>query len=181
MKQRFLLVAGGVDKKGIVYNLTKVLKKYNFNIEDSSMVMLRRTFSVIMLLSARDMSAMEPFKKEIKVFSGKYSMTMEINKVTEREMKEYGGQGRKYMISISGADKPGIVNAITGILYKAGANILDLETKSSEKVKPHAYYMMLEVDLPKTADSQKLKAALVKAGKKLGVHTAMTEAENSIL
>lgn len=181
MKHRYLLVAGGIDRKGIVYNLTKVLKKYDFNIEDSSMVMLRRTFSVIMLLSRASGVKGGLFDREISGFSEKYSMTMEIKKVAEKEMKEYPGEGRAYMISISGADKPGIVNEITGLLYKHGANIVDLETKSSERVKPHAYYMLLEISLPKSANPEKLKAALIKTGKKLGVHTSMTEADNPIL
>ena len=181
MKNRYLLIAGGVDKKGIVYNLTRVLKKHGFNIEDSSMVMLRRTFSVIMLLSAEGAYDIRKFDPEISVFSKKFGMTMELKKITEKEMREYGGEGRAFTISISGADKPGIVNSIAGVLFKAGANIVDLETKSSERVKPHAYYMFLEAELPKKADLKKLEAALAREGKKLGVHVSISEVEKAIL
>lgn len=181
MKQRYMLIAGGVDRKGIVYKLTNVLKEFNFNIEDSSMIMLRRTFSVIMLLSADLKAKSDLFDAEINKFSKKYEMTMEIKKITENEMKEYSGEDRLYVISISGADKPGIVNAITKKLYEAGANIVDLETKSSEKVTPHAYYMFLEVTLPKKINAKRIQTQLVKEGKRIGVHVSFSEADKSIL
>jgi glycine cleavage system transcriptional repressor len=181
MKNRFLLIAGGIDRRGIVYSLTQVLKRHEFNIEDSSMVMLRRTFSVIMLLSHEGMYDLKKFDPEIAAFSKRSGMTLELKKISEKEMKEYGGEGKTYTISISGADKPGIVNSITSLLYKSGANIIDLETKSSEKVVPHAYYMFLEVDLQKKTDAKKLEAALVKLGKKLGVHVTFSGVEKAIL
>ncbi len=181
MKTRYLLIAGGVDQKGIVFNLTKILKNYKFNIEDSSMVMLRRTFSVIMLLSGEKGALPQKLQKEMEAFSKKYSMTLDIKKITEKEMKEYPGEGSTYTISISGADKPGIVNAITEKLYKSGANIIDLETKSSEKVKPHAYYMFLEVSMPGKDGVKALEKTLSEEAKKLGVHVSVNEVIKAIL
>jgi glycine cleavage system transcriptional repressor len=181
MKKRYLLIAGGVDKKGIVYGLSSLLSDHDFNIEDSSMLMLRRTFSVIMLLSNDKGPDEAKFGRDLAVFMKKNSMTADIRQVSEKEMKEYGAAGDSYMITISGADKPGIVKAMTGILYKAGANILDLETKSTEKTKPHAYYMFLEVDLPKNKNMKKIEAALKKQGDKIGVHVAVNRVEKSIL
>lgn len=181
MKKRYLLVSGGIDKKGIVLNLSKILKDYDFNVEDSSMIMLRRTFSMIMLLSNEGKFNEVKFEKDLAVFMNKNSMTVDIREVSEKEMREYKPAGESYMISISGADKPGIVKTMTEILYKNGANITGLETKSSEKVKPHAYYMFLEVDLPKNKNIVKLEAALKTAGKKIGVHVAVNRVENSVL
>ncbi|MCE5301199.1 MAG: ACT domain-containing protein [Spirochaetia bacterium] len=181
MKDRYLLLAGGVDQKGIVYNLTAMLKKYGFNIEDSSMIMLRRTFSVIMLLSAGAKGADKKLAEELKAFAAEYAMSAELKKITEKEMKEYDNEGSTWMISVSGADRPGIVSEVTQYLYKQGANVIDLETKSSEDVKPHAYYMFLEVDLPKKADPKKLEAGLKKITDRLGVHVSMNEVEKAIL
>jgi glycine cleavage system transcriptional repressor len=106
---------------------------------------------------------------------------VDIRKVPEKEMKKYRPAGESYMISISGADKPGIVKTMTGILYKNGANITGLETRSSEKVKPHAYYMFLEVDLPDNKNIAKLESDLKKSGNKIGVYVAVNRMENNIL
>jgi glycine cleavage system transcriptional repressor len=181
MKKRFLLIAGGVDKKGIVYSLSSILKDHDFNIEDSSMIMLRRTFSVIMLLSCERGPDMPKFEKALAIFMKKNSMTIDLRQVSEREMREYRPPGETYMISISGADRPGIVREMTAVLYKSGANIIGLETKSSEKTKPHAYYMFLEVDLPRNRNAQKIEAALKKQGNRIGVHVTVNRVEKSIL
>jgi len=180
MKKRYLLTAGGTDRKGIVCRLSGILKKYNFNIEDSSMIMLRGTFSVIMLLSSAK-SPGKQFEKDVGKFALKNKMTVNISPVSEKYMKEYRPKGRVCVISISGADKPGIVKVMTEILYKKGANIIDLETKSSEKVKPHAYYMFLEADVPKKVKVKTLEKALKTAGKKIGVHVSINRVDNSVL
>ncbi len=181
MKNYFLLIAGGVDRKGIVFNLSKILKKHNFNIEDSAMLMLRHTFSVVMLLSNQERPEKKKLNKELQAFMKKFSMAVEISNITEKEMIEYKEEGNSYIISISGADRPGIVKTMTGILYKNGVNIIDLETKSSQKVEPAAYYMILEVAIPLGLDINMLERELKDAGRKIGVHVNINKMESSIL
>ena len=181
MKIRYMLLAGGIDKKGIVRELTGILKKYDFNIEDSSMAMLRRTFSVIMLLSHDGRPDEEGFRKQLAVFSKKFRMTAGISRIAEAEIREYSAGGTTYDISISGADKPGIVNAVAEELFRAGANIIGLETKSSERVTPHAYYMFLEAAVPAPLKPERLKKNLEKLGKKNGVHVSISEVAKEIL
>jgi predicted amino acid-binding ACT domain protein len=180
MKKRYLLVAGGIDRKGIVYNLTKILKEFNFNIEDSSMVLLRRTFSIIMLLTSYAKINEIIFQKQLCDFMNKYNMTLDIKEISENEMKEYK-PSNVYIIKISGADKPGIVNEITDIILKNSGNIIGLDTKSSENVRPHAYYMLLEVDFPAKTNIKSLEGQLKKAGKKMGVVINMNKIERNIL
>ena len=182
-KKYFLLTAGGVDRKGIVFNLTKILKKYGFNIEDSSMILLRHTFSVIVILSHSDISNSElkKFHTEINLFMKNANMSAEIRGISQKDMAEYGKEGGTYMLSISGADKPGIVNSITGILYKNKINIIDMETKSSQKTMPAAYYMFLEVDVPKKVKIAALGKELQAAGKKIGVHININKVESDVL
>ncbi len=181
MNKKFLLLAGGVDKKGIVYKLTGILKKYKFNIEDSSMVMLRRTFSIIMLLTNKNKLDEKNFQKDLCDFMNKNQMMVDIRMISKDEMREYKEEGQIYMIFISGADKIGIVNKITEILYKNRINIIDLETKSSESVTPHAYYMHLEVDIPKNLDINKLEKQLKSICKKLRVNANLKPVEKEIL
>ena len=182
-KKYFLLTAGGVDRKGIVFHLTKILKKYGFNIEDSSMLMLRHTFSVIVLLSHGEagQAALKKFRGEINSFMKKSGMSAGIRAISNSEMKEYREEGGKYILSISGADKPGIVNSMTGILYENRINIIDMETKSSQNTSPAAYYMFLEVDVPKSVKINAVEKALRRAGEKIGVHVSVNKVESEVL
>ncbi len=180
MKKRYLLTAGGVDKKGIVYKLTKLLKRHDFNIEDSSMAMLRHTFSIIMLLS-RGKGKEKGFFRDLKMFREKNRMDVNITEIGERYMKEYKPAGNIYIILISGADRPGIVNEITGEIFRKKGNIIGLETKSSEKAWPHAYYMLIEADVPKDITMKRFERVLKSKGKKTCVHVTVNRADREIL
>ncbi len=180
MKKRYLLTAGGVDKKGIVYGLTQLLKKYDFNIEDSSMAMLRHTFSIIMLLS-RGKGRKTGFSRDLKGFRETNRMDVNITEIDEKYMKEYKPGGNVYMISISGADRPGIVKEITGEILRKKGNIIGLETKSSEKARPHAYYMLIEADVPKKTTMKQFENALKRKGNKTGVHVTVNRVCREIL
>jgi len=180
-KNYYLLIAGGVDTKGIVFNLTKILNDFAFNIEDSSMVLLRRTFSVIVLLSHDRPTLPDRLEGQLRAFGDRFSMAVDLRKITPREMKEYGGNGKRYVISISGADRPGIVRGITETIVRKGGNVIDLETKSSQRTKPPAYYMLLEVDLPSRVSETGFRQALARSGKKLGVHVSVQRVVNEIL
>lgn len=183
-KKYFLLTSGGVDRKGIVFELTEILKKHGFNIEDSSMMLLRHTFSMIVLLSHKiDFGGgrLKKFHAEIKSFTKKSGMNAGIKNISPVVMSEYGEEGNIYMLSISGADKPGIVNAVTAVLFKNGVNIIDMETKSSQKTSPAAYYMFLQVDIPEKIKIGKLERELKVTGKKIGVHISVNKVESSVL
>jgi len=177
---RYLLIAGGVDRRGVVKALTGILKQQGFNIEDSSMIMLRHTFSMIMILTNKKKADASGLLKRLSDFGKEFDMTLDIRTITEKEMKEYVQKGENCVISISGADKPGIVNSITSVIASLGGNITGLTTKSSQSVKPSVYYMFLEVDMPKSAmkeSEKKLKAA----AKKLGVHININRENKEIL
>jgi len=180
-KHYYLLTAGGVDSKGIVFDLTRLLTTFAFNIEDSSMVMLRRTFSVIVLLSREDPELPRVFDARLRRFGDKFGMSVDFRRITRKEMAEYDVKGKRYMISISGADRPGIVKSITEAIVKKGGNIIDLETKSSQRSTPPAYYMLLEVDVPARVKETAFRQALVRSGKRTGVHVSVTRVTDEIL
>ncbi|HRU40243.1 MAG TPA: ACT domain-containing protein [Candidatus Goldiibacteriota bacterium] len=133
--KNYLLIAGGPDRKGVVFGLTGLLKRHGFNIEDSSMTMLRGTFSMIMLLTKDGKVNEALFEKDACGFMNSYQMSLEIREVDASRMKEKRGR-EAFLISISGADRPGIVNEISGKLFKAGVNITGLETKVPREKSP---------------------------------------------
>jgi glycine cleavage system transcriptional repressor len=61
---------------------------------------------------------------------------------TEEETKA-NLEDERFIISVYGADKPGIVFTIADILAKEGINIVDLQTRISG-----VYVMVLEISLP---------------------------------
>ena len=66
-----------------------------------------------------------------------------------------------HVVTVYGADHPGIVASITGALAEAGANVTDLQTRLSERPDGDALYVMLiEVALPVGARPDQLEETL---------------------
>jgi glycine cleavage system transcriptional repressor len=84
--------------------------------------------------------------------------------------------GTPYLVSLHGADRLGIVAAVTQVLARAGGNITDLSTRL---VGP-LYTLVAEVDLPDEAVPA-VRAELADTAAGLGVEVTMRPGEMDIL
>ncbi len=120
-----VLTAVGPDHPGLVNSLSSLIADAGANIEDSRMAILGGEFAVILLISGS---------------AGAVERTKEIGARIERELdlrcilKETAPAGPPsdylpYRIDVSGADRPGIVQAITSILAGRGINVASLESR----------------------------------------------------
>jgi glycine cleavage system transcriptional repressor len=77
--------------------------------------------------------------------------------------------GAPWAVSLYGADRPGIVHAVTQKLADYGANIVDLSTRVIGRGPEHGYVLLMELSLPANADSDQLNDELVALAEDLGV------------
>src|SRR6202008_3173902 len=81
--------------------------------------------------------------------------------------------GEPYVLSVHGADRLGIVAAVTRVLADAGGNITDLTTRLAGPL----YVLVAEVDLlPGSAEATELRLNEAAAG--LGVDVVLRRAES---
>jgi glycine cleavage system transcriptional repressor len=85
-------------------------------------------------------------------------------------------EGRPYVLTVYGADRPGIVADVTGALARNDVNISDLATHVTED---HVYVMLIEVMLPPGVDDARVEADLRAAA--AGVDIAFRPAEAETL
>ena len=158
------------DSKGLVSEATKVLFENGFNIEDSSSTLLQGIFSMIFIVrSASDLSEKAVadmfrnggFVPHVFKFSGERRETA----------------GNHYSISVYGADKPGIVHAVTSVLAENGINITDLQTKAAGKQDSKVYIMVLEVAVPENTDEKTWTDALRERASKTGIDVTYKKIE----
>ena len=88
--------------------------------------------------------------------------------------------GTPYVVSVYGADKPGIVWQISEALAAADVNISDLATHVVGDQEP-VYVMILEVDVPPGGDQEAIGSALKVIGSELGVDVAFNPMEAETL
>lgn len=75
-----------------------------------------------------------------------------------------------YVLSVHGADRPGIVAAVTGILAEHDGNIVDLSTRLGSS---GMYLLVAEVVLPPGLDVGRLGGQLSEVGRRLGVDVSL--------
>ena len=149
--QYFALTIIGRDRPGIVAQVTEILFRLGFNIADSSCSILGGQFSMILIISNPHITSKDQFEDD-------FSHLEETNlSVFIRTMKPGGEirpdlEGEQCMISVYGADKPGIVYQVARILGEHQINITDLNTKLIGSTEKPVYEMMIEAILPAKID-----------------------------
>lgn len=153
----FALTIIGRDRAGIVAEVTKILYQSGCNIADSSCSILGGQFSMILIISHPHISEksqlMEAFaplvQKDLSIFV--------------RTLKPGGEErpdlsGEICMISVYGADKPGIVYQVARELGERSINITDLNTKLIGDKGSPVYVMMIEALLPEGIESEDVES-----------------------
>jgi glycine cleavage system transcriptional repressor len=85
-----------------------------------------------------------------------------------------------HVVTVYGADHPGIVHSVASALADMGVNVVDVATHLvEEKGKPSIYAMMMEVDLPDGLAPDKLESDLreVAERERLDLSVRAVEAE----
>jgi glycine cleavage system transcriptional repressor len=90
---------------------------------------------------------------------------------------EHESTGRPYVISVHGADRPGIVSTVMGVIASYGGNVTDLTTRLTGTL----YVMVADVDVPADSDVEALRAALGEAAGELGVEVTVRAADPDLL
>jgi glycine cleavage system transcriptional repressor len=81
------------------------------------------------------------------------------------------------MLTVHGADRLGIVAAVSRALAEFGCNVTDLSTRLSD----HLYVAIAEVDVPGGVDLEQLRDRLTSVGRVLGVDVSLRAAEADLL
>ena len=81
------------------------------------------------------------------------------------------------VVSVHGADHPGIVAAVTRVLADAGANVCDLQTRLARDL----YVMIIDVAVPPELGLEALDASLQAVAAEQGVALTLRPADADVL
>lgn len=121
-----VLTAVGPDRPGLVNELSSLIRDAGASIEDSRMAVLGGEFAVILLISGPP-AAIERAKEIGIQAEGGLGLSCVLKETSPAEASDY----LPYRIEVSGADRPGIVQAIAAILARRGINVASLESRLS--------------------------------------------------
>ena len=143
----FALTIIGRDRPGIVSQVTEILFRSGCNIADSSCSILGGQFAMILIISHPEFSGRESFGDAFAPLE-ESGLSVFLRTLKPGGEKHPKMEGEICLISVYGADKPGIVYRVARELGSRNVNITDLNTKLVGTEQRPVYVMMLEAVLP---------------------------------
>ena len=143
----FALTIVGRDRPGIVSQVTEILFKQGCNLADSSCSILGGQFAMILILGHPEYTSLESFGDAFKPLEDA-DLTVALRVIKPGGEIRPEIEGDLCMISVYGADKPGIVYHVANVLGEKKVNITDLNTKLVGTEERPVYVMVLEATFP---------------------------------
>ena len=171
------LSALGQDRPGIVAAVTAALLRHALNIEDSQMTILRGHFTMVLVVSGSDSLDVAELRRDLE----DVARELGLEALSLAEVAEAGGAHPEptHIITVYGADHPGIVHAAARAVADGGGNITDLNTRLTEEGGSALYVLMMEVAAPTRVDA--LREALAAVRRAEGVEVTLRELEHDEL
>jgi glycine cleavage system transcriptional repressor len=132
--------AVGIDRPGIIAAVAERLAAHGANVTDSRMAILRGHFAMTLIVEGAERDALARDLRALSVLE-----TVEVTEVAEAAANPRSEP--THVVSVHGADHPGIVAAITRALADAGANVTDLQTRLLRDL----YVMVIDVAVPEAS------------------------------
>jgi glycine cleavage system transcriptional repressor len=165
----------GNDRVGIVAGITKVLFDLGCNLEDATSTILRGHFA--MMLVVRPPEGLDPdsLQRELKSVGDRLGVIATARPVDEADSKV---AWPTHIVSVYGADRPGIVHRVAEVLASSGANITDLTSRVTGAEDHPVYALMLEVQM---TDPAAVEGALESLKGELGVDVTVRPLDTDLL
>lgn len=162
----------GVDRPGIVAAITKVLFDRGCNLEDVSSTILRGHFSMMLVVETPPDLEPPQLESELEQAGAELGLIVTVRHV-EAAVSEVVEP--THMVSVYGADKPGIVLKVAEALAAAGANITDLTSRVIGEASAPVYAVMLEVVFPEGTDPDAVLTLREELDVDVSVHAVETD------
>lgn len=147
----------GNDRPGIVAGVTKVLFDAGCNLEDVSSTILRGHFSMVMIVRAGEGTDAGELEQGLAPVAAELNLVVAARPVEESDVEV---PPATHMVSVYGADHPGIVFRVAETLARQGINITDLTSRVIGSDDSPVYALMLEVSATDSASIEDDLAAL---------------------
>ncbi len=135
-----MLTVVGVDRPGIVARVSDVLFTAGFSLGEASMMRLGGNFTM-MLMARGDDGGAQSLRALLAPVADEFGLRIHVDGIEGRLHQHVDPDVR---VTVSGADRAGIVAEATGVLHRAGLDILHLESDVAGSVDAPIYIMHIE-------------------------------------
>jgi len=175
----YAVSAIGADRPGIVAAVTGALVDLGGNLEDSSMSILRGHFAMMLVVSMPDGATAADVEATLAEATARLELVVVVRPIDAGVPASPTGE--PWTVSVYGADRPGIVHRVAGLLAAHGVNVVDLSTHVIGEENRPVYAMFLDVTVPDGTDAVALSQRLDALAGELGVSCTAHPSEADIL
>ena len=172
----FAVLAVGADRPGIVAAVTGALAEAGANLDDTSMTILHGHFAMALVVGGPEgldvAAALAPVAERL-------DLTVDVRPIAEGTPPSPPGD--RWSLAVYGADRPGLVAAVTAVVAEAGGNVVDLTTRVvGGPVRP-VYAMQAQIALPGAAAADVLAERLHRVADDLAVDCTLNPVDADLL
>jgi glycine cleavage system transcriptional repressor len=173
-----ILTAFGQDRPGIVASVAEGLYQLQCNIEDTCMTRLRDEFTMMVMVRLPANVSPDQLADRMKRYTEPLQLTVLCREVPAPAGALQGlPDAPTYMLSVYGADRPGIVAKVARVVANHEGNITDVNTRVIGSSDRPVYVMLLEIQLPAEQNPVPLETALDALKPELGVDISFRSIE----
>ncbi|MEO7060982.1 MAG: ACT domain-containing protein [Lapillicoccus sp.] len=166
----------GADRPGIVADVTAALAGVGANLEDSTMTLLRGHFAMVVLLRTEGTDhPVADVEQALVGLTGDGALVVDVRMVPRGASR--GPAGATFTLRVHGADRPGIVAAITRVIAEHGGTIVDLGTRLSRGL----YVLTAELQLPVGVTPLRLEEELAQVARRVGVEVHLDPVDDDLM
>ncbi len=171
------LFAIGRDRPGVVAAVTGVLLEHGVNVGDTQMGILGGHFSMMLILEAGDHE-----EEQLRTDLEEVARRLELEALALRPVDHLSGHQNEpsHIVTVYGADHPGIVHATAMALADRDWGITDLNTRLVGEGEQSLYALMMEVAVP-PGEAGDLEGAMEAVAGEEGVEVTVRELEDDEL
>ena len=161
LNRKAVVTGAGVDRIGIVKDITGIIFDEDGNIADSRMTKLAQNFALMMLIEIPEQN-FESFQQRIQKSRELFAIHLEVNDLHSVPPKTVEIDNYKLFIEVIGDDQPGIVYSLTQLLASLGVNIDKIDTYniSAPMGGTALFKIKSKVTVNKIIDLEKIKRSL---------------------
>ena len=168
----------GKDRPGIVAEVSRILYELGFNIEDSTCTILSGQFAMILVVFHEKLQSASEVSPSFDEVRREMGLLVTVHSLKAEEVvHEKSFAGHPHIISVYGADRPGIVYSVARELAARKINITDLNSQVVGSKERPFFVMVLEVDIPEGVDMKELDGVFDRIKKELSVSISVRSIE----
>ncbi len=159
MEQIVVITAVGRDQPGIIAALAKAVFELGGNLDDATMTRLHGAFAAMVAARLPNGKSEDAARAALEPLTREMGLTVTVQSVPDTHTETPPDT----LLTVYGADHPGIVYQVAAALARRGVNITDMDTRLAGTADTPVYVMLLEAvagDSEIAAEMDALKASL---------------------